>query len=70
MTGLGFLYCTGPKVLKCPGAHMQNTVECVPGGVVLPNDVAFVDLTYCQQGYCGSTSGGRLSNAVVTTIGR
>lgn len=67
-TGLGFLYCIGPKVFKCPGAHAQNVVECVPGGVVLPNDVAFVDLTYCQQGFCSSP--GRLSNAIVTTIGR
>lgn len=69
-TGLGFLYCSGPKVLKCNGAHVQNTVECAPGGIVLPNDPSFVDLVYCQQAFCSAPGGGRLSNAIITTIGR
>ena len=69
-SSFGFLYCSGPKVFKCPGAHTQNIVECVPGGIVLPNDVNLVDLVYCQQGFCSATTGGRLSNAIITTIGR
>jgi len=70
VTGFGFLYGTGPTVFKCPGAHAQDVVECAPGGIVLPNDVNLVDLVYCQQGFCSAPGGGRLSNAIVTTLGR
>ena len=61
----GFVWGTGPKYFGCAGSQTQNVVECVSGGLVLPNDPSFIGLAYSAQGFCG----GRTSNAVLQTVG-
>jgi hypothetical protein len=66
-TGFGFLYNPGPVLLKQNGAHIQTPV--LWGATVLPNDVAFIGVTYTAQGFCSQTGGGRLSDGLIQTIG-
>jgi hypothetical protein len=66
-TSFGFLYNSGPVLVKSSGVHSQNTVTW--GSTVLPNDPAFVGVVYTAQGFCSQTGGGRLSGGLIQTIG-
>lgn len=67
-TSFGSLWASGPPLFLFTGIHASSTVECAPGGVVLPVDVALIGLTYTAQGWCGG-NGARLSSALTQTIG-
>ena len=70
--GVGAIWGSGPKLMKCSGLHGQGIVQCAPDpGIVLPNDLSFVGIAYTAQGFCQDPSDplGRTSNALVQVVG-
>ncbi|QDU69320.1 hypothetical protein [Engelhardtia mirabilis] len=68
----GLLYLDGATILSASGLHAQGIVEWFPApvGLALPNDAALIGLSYTAQGFVGGYgASGRLSNAIVQTIG-
>ncbi len=62
----------GSEFLGKVGFHSQSveTWFPTPAGMVVPNDPALVGMTFAVQGFVGNYSpGGRLSSAIVQTIG-
>lgn len=68
-TPYGRLWMSGTRLFLFAGVHAGGVLEAVPGGLVLPADLALVGLDYTVQGGCGG-GGARLSNALTQTVGR
>jgi hypothetical protein len=67
ITSLGHLWLSGTKLFTCSGMHAMDTVDCVPGGLVVPNDASLVGVSYTVQGVCGGGNA-RLSGALTQTV--
>jgi hypothetical protein len=71
-TPWGWLYLAGPRLLRRNGLHHQSveTWFAAPAGLLVPNDLSLVGVTYTVQGVAGGFGGSsRLSGAITQTIG-
>ncbi len=71
-TPWGWLYLDGPRPLGKFGSHVKSVEAWFPEptGLLVPNDLSLVGMTYTVQGACGGFGGSiRLSGAITQTIG-
>jgi hypothetical protein len=70
VTAFGYQWFGGAKLFTCSGVHAQNVVSCSAAGIVLPNNIALVGMSYTVGGFCFDPSAppGRLSSALIQVI--
>ena len=69
VSGFGFIYVTGPKLLGIVGTHTVSVEDRSGTNLTVPNSVAPAGFQFPAQGFCaGFSPNGRTSNSLSQSI--